>query len=204
MGSTADRILHISREEISPDYLTREELREFVNDPNRHVYVYDITQSDPVLEITAARDLGEEEGEILGFALTGTFNRDSYAKIVSVSIDDILARTPLTPDDFPLSQFKVVAVASDQKGKGIGSALTATALTPLFDNPPVTAMIWERDNPANVKIAERYANNQLARFDDYFPDDWRCPVCGFENDCDCAVTMYGWFADERRELTKVN
>ena len=62
-------------------------------------------------------------------------------------------------------------------------------------------MLRERDGPANVKLAERYANNRLVHFENYFHDGWRCPVCGFGNACDCAVTTYGWFADARRNLT---
>lgn len=200
MGGVGDQVLRIAGEEISPDYLTREELGEYADDPDRHLYVYDLAVDEPVVEHDDASALADD-GTVVGFALTGVYDRESYADIVDVPVEEILARTPLTEEDFPLSQFKVMAVDDEHKGKGIGSAMSATALVPLFENPPVTAMLWERDNPANVKLAERYANNRLVRFEDYFHDDWRCPVCGFGNACDCAVTMYGWFADGRRNLT---
>lgn len=202
MGTVVDRILQISGEEISPDYLTHHDLVKYADEDNRYLYIYDITRSDPVTEVTDASVLAESPAEVNAFALTGTYSIDEYADAVSVSIQDILSRTPLTSEDFPLSHFKVLAVDAEHKGKGIGSAMAARALTPLFAEPPVTAMLWERDNPANIKLAERYANNQLARFEDYFPEDWRCPECGFEKACDCSVTMYGWFADNRRTVTQ--
>lgn len=197
MSSVGDRILQISRRETSPSYLSWSDLREYAGHSDRHLYVYDSIQSDPVREITDPTRLASTEGELFGFALTGVYDRADYADIVSVSVDQILARTPLTVADFPLSQFKVVAVDADHTGEGVGSALTASALGPLFENPPVTAMIWERDDAANVKLARRYANNELATFENYFPPKWDCPDCG-DDECDCDVTMYGWFADDRR------
>jgi len=198
MSSVGDRILRISRRETSPSYLSWSDLRAYAGNPDRHLYVYDSVQSDPVREITDPAELASTEGEVFGFALTGVYDREDYAEIVTVSVDEILARTPLTVEDFPLSQFKVVAVDADHTGEGVGSALTATALGPLFENPPVTAMIWERDDDANVKLARRYANNELATFGNYFPPEWDCPDCGYHTECDCDVTMYGWFADDRR------
>lgn len=201
MGSIADRILELSTAEISPDYLTVDDLREYADDPDRHLIVYDLTRSEPVWDLTDSTRLEETDREILGFALTGTFHKEQYDRIVSVPVEEILLSTPLTETDFPISHFKVMVVDERNQGKGIGSAMAASALAPLLANPPVTAMLWERKNPANIKLAERYANNQLARFENYFPPEWRCPVCGFDNDCDCAITMYGWFADERSKVT---
>lgn len=200
MAGVVDRILDISRRETSPSYLSREEVVEYVTEPDRHCYVYDDARSDPVVEVADAAVLEATDAEVLGFALTGIYDREAYAEVVSVPVEEILGSTPLEPDDFPLSQFKVVVVDSDHAGKGIGSALTATALVPLFENPPVTAMLWIRDNPANVRLAESYANNEMATFENYFPPEWRCPDCGFDNQCECRVTMYGWFADDRRAL----
>jgi ribosomal protein S18 acetylase RimI-like enzyme len=203
MGSVGDRLLQISRRETSPSYLSRSELREYVGNSNRHLYVYDRKRSDPVAELTDPNALLSTEAEVLGFAMTGVYDRQDYADIVSVSVAEVLRRTPLTDDDFPLAQFKVVAVDADHGGEGIGSALTANALTPLFEDPPVTAMIWERDNPANAKLARRYANNKLATFENYFPQDWDCPDCGYDSTCGCDVSMYGWFADDRRNTASV-
>lgn len=200
MPSVADQVLRISRRETSPSYLSRAELVEYADGADRHLYVFDAERSDSVVELAGAAELDATDAAVRGFALTGRYDRDAYPHVVSVPVEEILARTPLTEDDFPLSQFKVVAVDAEHAGKGIGSALTATALAPLFEDPPVTAMIWERENGANVALAERYANNRLVTFEDYFGPDWECPDCGFDSRCECAVTMYGWFADERRKL----
>ncbi len=200
MRSVADQVLEISRRETSPGYLSRAELVRYADAPDRHLYVYDAEHRDGVVELADVAELESTDAAVRGFALTGVYDRDAYADVVSVSIEEVLSRTPLTGADFPLSQFKVIAVDSAHTGKGIGSALTATALAPLFAQPPVTAMIWEREDGANVAIAERYANNRLATFESYFGPDWECPDCGFDNECECDVTMYGWFADERREL----
>lgn len=198
MGAVAAQVLRISRRETSPSYLSRSELREYVSNPDRHLYVHDMTRSDPVAELTDLDALLSMDAEVRGFAMTGVYGREAYADIVSVSIGEILTRTPLFVGDFPLAQFKVIAVDSEHGGEGIGSALTANALAPLFEDPPVTAMLWERDNPANKKLAERYANNKLATFEDYFPPAWECPDCGYETTCDCDLSMYGWFSDNRR------
>lgn len=200
MRSVIDQLLRISREETSPGYLSGEELVEYVEHPDRHLYVYDDADPEQVREITNPDELAATDARVRGFVLTGIYDREAYADVVSVDVDEILERTPLRRADFPLSQFKVIAVDSDHTGEGIGSALTATGLAPLFENPPVTSMLWERDDSANIKLAERYANNRLTTFEDYFPPDWDCPDCGFENECHCDVTMYGWFADARRGL----
>lgn len=200
MGSVADQVLRISRNETSPEYLSYGEPVEHAGRPDRHLYVYDVDRSNPVAELTDPAEFAGADADVQGFTLTGSYDREAYAAVVSVPVEDVLSRTPLEPRDFPLSQFNVMAVDAEHTGKGIGSPMSAGALVPLFEDPPVTVMVWERDNPANVKLAERYANNRLVRFPDYFDDDRRCPDCGFENRCGCAVTMYGWFADGRREL----
>lgn len=198
MRSVLDQLLRVSREETSPGYLTRDDFVEYAAHPDRHLYVYDDTEPDQVRELTEVDALSAVDATVIGFVLTGIYEREAYADIVSVAVEEILDRTPLTEDDFPLSQFKVIAVDGDHRGEGVGSALTATGLAPLFENPPVTSMLWEREDGANIKLAERYANNRLTTFEDYFPPEWDCPDCGFENECHCDVTMYGWFADGRR------
>lgn len=200
MRFVADQVLGIGRRETSPGYLSRAELLRYADASDRHLHVYDDEHRDGVVELADATEMVSTDASIRGFALTGVYDRDAYTDVVSVTIEEILSRTPLTEADFPLSLFKVIAVDSAHTGKGIGSALTTTALAPLFAQPPVTAMIWEREDGANVTIAERYANNRLATFEGYFGPDWECPDCGFDNECECDVTMYGWFADERREL----
>lgn len=198
MRPVLDQLLRISEEETSPGYLSREDFHEYAEHSDRHLYVYDDADPEQVREITDADALAATDARVLGFVLTGVYDREAYDEIVSVDVDEILARTPLTEADFPLSQFKVIAVDGAHTGEGVGSALTATGLAPLFENPPVTSMLWEREDTANIKLAERYANNRLVTFEDYFPPEWDCPDCGFGNECHCDVTMYGWFADGRR------
>jgi hypothetical protein len=96
---------------------------------------------------------------------------------------------------------KLLAVRPDQQGRGLGTRISTDVAARVIAEPPAATMAWLRDNPANRKIAASYSDFVMARFDDYFPDDWACPECGFGNDCDCVVEMYGWFTDDRAART---
>ena len=107
MGSIADRILELSDAEISPDYLTLDDLTQYADDPDRHLIVYDLNRSEPVWDLTDPTRLEEKNREILGFALTGTFEREQFDQIVSVPVEEILLSTPLSESDFPISHLPV-------------------------------------------------------------------------------------------------
>ena len=193
------QLLSLSTRTTSPNYLDDvAQLAEYAERDDRHLYAYlDGIPESGVTEFDSAAALDRTDCEVRGFALTGIYNLEEYESVVNVSVGHILRETPIEVEDFPLSQFKVVAVDSDHQGRGIGTALSSTAMADLFASPPVTAMLWQRDNPANVKLAEHYSDNRLATFENYFSEDWLCPDCGFDERCACSVVMYGWFADGR-------
>ena len=192
-----DQILSLSARTTSPNYLDAAQLEAYAGRDDRHLYGYldDIAESG-VTEL-GSTDLDRTDCAIRGFALTGVYALEAFRASTNADVDRIFAETPIVADDFPLAKLKVAAVDPDYQSRGIGTALTATAMANLFSNPPVVAMIWQRDNPANVKIARQYADNHLLTFENYFGEDWLCPDCGFDAECTCRVVLYGWFADGR-------
>ncbi|MFC6939438.1 GNAT family N-acetyltransferase [Salinirubellus sp. GCM10025818] len=194
------QLVELSAETTSPVYITGPDyFVPYVRDPAKHLFVHrEAADGVPgVVELTEVGELGRTDWTVDGFTLTGEFEYEEFEGEVSVPVERVLAETPLTREDFPLSFFKVVAVDPDQRSRGIGTQLTAKAIAPLFESPPVVAFIWLRDNPANQRLAEYYASGQVATFEDYFDEDWDCPDCGYENNCTCDVMVYGWFGDER-------
>jgi ribosomal protein S18 acetylase RimI-like enzyme len=150
-----------------------------------------------VVELTEVGELGRTDWTVNGFAITGEFERTGLDDQLSVPVDRLVAETPLAREDFPLSFFKVVAVDPEERSRGIGTQLTSTAIAPLFESPPMMAVVWLRDNPANQRLAQSYARSEVATFEDYFDDGWECPECGFDAECACDVAVYVWFGDER-------
>lgn len=200
MSRVDSRLVELSAETTSPAYITDpDHFVPYVRDPTKHVFVHRETADGVpgVTELTEVGELGHTDWTVNGFAVTGEFDREEFVGEVSVSVDRLLAETPLTEDDLPISFFKVVAVDPAQRSRGIGTQLTATAIAPLFESPPMMAMVWLRDNPANRRLAEYYARSEVAVFEDYFEDDWECPDCGFDVECRCDVAVYAWFGDER-------
>jgi ribosomal protein S18 acetylase RimI-like enzyme len=200
MSRVDSRLVELSAETTSPVYIAEPDyFVPYVRDPTKHVFVHRETADGVpgVAELTEVGELGRTDWTVNGFAITGEFEREEFAGEVSVSVDRLLGETPLTADDLPISFFKVVAVDPDQRSRGIGTQLTAKAIAPLFESPPMMAVVWLRDNPANRRLAEYYASSEVAVFEEYFDDDWACPDCGFDSDCTCDVAVYVWFGDER-------
>lgn len=197
--SVATQLVALSVETTSPEYIVEPSVFfEYAESPSRNLFVYYEHGVDSgVVEVTDSDDLERTDWDVRGFAMGGRFTREEYQAVVSVPVEEILERTPLREDDFPLSVVKVVAVDPDCQGRGLGTQLGARIAAELFRHPPVVTMLWLRPNPANVKMVEHYSEFALATFENYFPDDWECPDCGFENDCTCGVAMYGWFAEPR-------
>lgn len=200
MSRVDNQLVELSAETTSPVYITEPDyFVPYVRDPTKHVFVHrDTADGVPgVAELTEVGELGRTDWTVNGFAITGEFDRREFASEVSVSVDRLLDETPLTDDDLPISFFKVVAVDPEMRSRGIGTQLTAKAISPLFESPPMMAVVWLRDNPANRRLAEYYARSEVAVFEDYFADDWECPECGFDAECTCNVAVYAWFGDER-------
>ena len=197
--TVATQLVALSGETTSPAYIDGDDVfTEYVCADDRYLFVYREHGIEAgVVEVTDPAALDRTDWAVRAFALAGQYDREAYAEVVNVPVDLLVTATPLRETDFPLSVVKVLAVAPDYQSRGIGSELSAIVAAELFKHPPVVTMLWLRDNPANVKIAESYSEFILARFDDYFPADWECPDCGFDERCTCSVAMYGWFADGR-------
>ena len=200
MSRVDSRLVELSAETTSPVYITDPGyFVPYVRSPDKHVFVHRETADGVpgVTELTEVGELGRTDWTVNGFAITGEFGRSGLSGQLSVSVDRLLAETPLTCEDFPLSFFKVVAVDPEERSRGIGTQLTSTAIAPLFESPPMMAVVWLRDNPANRRLAQAYARSEVATFEDYFEEGWECPECGFDAECSCDVAVYVWFGDER-------
>ena len=197
-----DQLTTLSEETISPAYLTdRATFEEYAARDDRTLLVcYADGVDQPIVEV-APEDLDRTDWDVLGVALLGRYDRGGLDEVVSVPVEQVLAATPLRDADFPVSFVKLLAVRPDEQGRGLGTRISTDVAARVIAEPPAATMAWLRDNPANQKIAAGYSDFVMARFDDYFPHDWECPECGFENDCDCVVEMYGWFTDDRAALT---
>lgn len=198
------QLAELSSSTVSPAYITdRGEFEEYVRRDDRTLLVFVNTDGveQELREVTDPDDLDRTDWEVLAFSLLGRYDREGFDAIISVPVERVLAETPLRDDDFPISFLKVIAVRPDHQGRGIGSRVSTEVATRVIAQPPAATMVWLRDNPANRKLAAAYSEFVMARFDDYFADDWSCPECGFDADCHCTVEMYGWFTDGRDEQT---
>ena len=198
-ASIGTQVAELASKTISPTYVDVQRLRtEYAAREDRHVYAYlDGIPESGVRELDAGSELDRDDCRVRGFALTGVYGLEEYGEVVEVDVERILAETVLEADDFPVAQFKGLAVDPGFQGRGIGTGLSATAMGELLKHPPVLTMAWQRPNPSNVRLVEHYSDNRMATFENYFGDDWECPVCGFDAVCECSVDMYGWFADGR-------
>lgn len=185
------QILGISESTVSPAYLTdREEiLEEFVRPDHTHLYVY--VQDDGVTEVETTEQLSRER-RILGFTVTGRFDREAFDEVMLVSAETAVERTPLADEDFPVGVFKIAAVHPEHQREGIGTALTTHGMAYLAETPPILALLWGRDDDSNVALAEKLDFEKLATFDGVSPLERLCPQCGFENECTCGSVLYGW------------
>lgn len=185
------QVLGICESAISPAYLSgvEEILHTYVYPDNRHLYVY--VQGEGVTEVTTAAQLSRDQ-RILGFTVTGRFDREEFSEVMLVSAETVIERTPITAADFPVGVFKVTAVHPDHQHEGIGTALGSHGLAYLAETPPVLTMLWGRDDGSNEGLAEKFDFDELARFENATPLDGHCPECGFENECTCSSLLYGW------------
>jgi len=200
MSRVDTRLVELSAETTSPEYITDPDyFVPYVRDPSKHVFVHrETAEGVPgVVELTEAGELGRTDWTVHGFAITGEFERPAFADQISVPIERVLSETPVSAADFPLSFFKVIAVDPDERSRGIGTQLGATAAAPLFESPPVVVVAWVRENPANRRLVAQHGMNRIDTFESYFPPEWKCPECGFDNDCTCDAELYAWFGDER-------
>lgn len=191
-GRTAGaQIVGISETTLSPDYApTVSELAtRYVEPDDKHLYVYVAGEGIRELETPAHLD---REYVVRGFAITGQFDRAEFADAIPITVDELLACTPVDDSTFPLSMYKLMAVHPDHQGEGIGAALMTHGMAYLAEHPPVVTMIWERENEGNVKLAESYGAQRLVEFEDTSPSKWYCPECGFDTACTCTSAFYGW------------
>lgn len=192
--------MSLSSETTSPTYITDPDaFRPYVEAADKHLFVHrERADAVPgVVEVTDVTDLERTDWTVNGFAVTGRFDRETFDDELSVGVDEVLARTPLRVADFPVSFFKVIAVDPSMRSRGIGTELGAKAVAPLFADPPALVVAWVRENPANRRLVDQYANSRVATFEGYFGEDWDCPECGFDAECTCDVELYAYFGDER-------
>jgi ribosomal protein S18 acetylase RimI-like enzyme len=190
----------MSSETTSPAYIEDAGyFRPYVAAADQHLFVFRVRADGVpgVVEVTETADLSRTDWTVHGFAITGQFDREGFDGQLSVSVEEVLDRTPLCEGDFPVSFFKVIAVDPTKRSRGIGTELGAKAVAPLFAAPPALVVAWVRENPANRRLVEQYAHSRVARFESYFGPEWDCPECGFEATCTCDVELYAYFGDER-------
>lgn len=190
------QVLGIAQRVMSPGYVeSYEELLDgYVRPDDRHLYVY--VADDGVREVETATELNRSQS-VLGFSLTGVYDREEFDAESVVPLDRLLAETRLEPHHFPLGVFKLSAVHPDHQREGIGRALGTHGMAYLAQHPPVVTMLWDRsDNRGNVELTEEYPGAEhLATFDGATPLSDRCPVCGFDSECRCGTIVYGWGFD---------
>lgn len=189
------QILGVCDAVISPEYFDGVEdvLESYVRPENRHLYVF--VEDDGVTEIETAAELTRETS-ILGFTVTGVFDRDEFSDVMIVSADRVIETTKLRADHFPVGVFKVTAVHPDHQQEGVGTALASHGLAYLAETPPVLTMLWQRDDDSNERLAGKFGAEKLAAYESATPLDRQCPQCGFDVECSCMSVLYGWGIDD--------
>lgn len=189
------QILGISEATISPGYFESVEdlLESYVRPDDRHLYVF--VQDDGVTEIETASQLTRER-TVLGFTVTGVFDREEFSDVMIVSAERAIEASALREDHFPVGVFKTAAVHPDHQQEGVGTALASHGLAYLAETPPVLAVLWIRDDEGITSIAEGFGGVELATFEDMNLFGKQCPQCGFETDCNCAFALYSWGLDD--------
>lgn len=185
------QIVGISETELSPDYAptVTELTSKYVEPDDRHLYVY--IADEGVRELTDPTHLNREY-EIHGFSVTGQFDRESFADAIPISLDELLAETPIQESHFPLGMYKLIAVHPSHQQEGVGAAMATHAMAYLAEQPPVVSMMWKRENDGNLKLADDYGARRLAEFEETSPSKWQCPECGFDTACSCSSVFLGW------------
>jgi hypothetical protein len=191
MTTISQQVCELGQELVSPNYLSDTDylIKNYVNSEERNLFVY-MSQTGEVRDIQNEEMAQSEEG-ISGFSIGGAYEQKELQEEIFVSTQELIQRTGLEASDFPISEVKVVGVKESEQGKGVGSQLTATMLGELVNVTPIIAVIWNRKNNANEKIAKSYGERE-EKFENYFPDDWRCRECGINSECDCSVSVYLW------------
>lgn len=189
------QILGISEATISPGYFNSVEdlLESYVRPDDRHLYVF--VKDDGVTEIETASQLTREQ-TVLGFTVTGVFDREEFSEVMIVSAERAIEASALREDHFPVGVFKTAAVHPDHQQEGVGTALASHGLAYLAETPPVLAVLWIRDDEGITSIAEGFGGVELATFEDMNLFGTQCPQCGFETDCTCAFALYAWGLDD--------
>jgi len=190
------QILGIAERVMSPTYVDSFDhlVESYVESGDKHLYVY--VENDGVIEVETVTELSRSQ-RILGFALTGVYDREEFAEASMIPLDRLFDETRIEPHHFPLGVFKVTAVHPDHQQQGIGEALGSHGMAYLAQHPPVVTMLWDRsDNRGNVKLVEEYPGTEhLATFESATPLKYRCPVCSFGTECECGTILYGWGFD---------
>jgi len=190
------QILGIAERVMSPTYVESFDhlIESYVEPADKHLYVY--VQNDGVVEVETVTQLNRSQ-QILGFSLTGVYDREEFAEASMVPLERLFAETRIQPHHFPLGAFKVTAVHPDHQRQGIGEALGSHGMAYLAQHPPVVTMLWDRsDNRGNVTLAEDYPGSEhLATFESATPLQYHCPVCSFGTECKCGTILYGWGFD---------
>lgn len=185
------QVLGIADAAISPTYFddVDDVLNSLVRPDDTTLYVY--VEGDGVATVTSESE-PRRSGPVRGFTVTAVLDRDRFDEVMLVSSAELIESTPLTTDQFPVGVFKLMAVAPDHQGRGIGTHLAAAGLAEIADAPPILALLWRRDDESNERIAEKFGFDELADFEGRSPLDGRCPQCGFSAKCSCSSTLYGW------------
>lgn len=189
-NTISEQVVEITKSEIDSNYIEEASyVEKFCEEDNSTLFVADQNEGDvSILKVGEDIDI-DSESDILGYLLCRSYSFEEYDEYLYTDIENVVGDAEyISREDFPVYLFQSLAVRDEFQGNGIGGSLVMEAIQDDTSHLPFFAGAWSRsDDRRNVSIMEKHAQH-IATVEDYYPDDWDCPVC--EDACCCDSVFY--------------
>lgn len=189
-GNVAEQVVEITKAEIDSNYIEEASYIEDFCEKEGAALFAAVQEKDDysILKIEEEFNIGSDV-DVVGYLLCRSYSYDKYDDYLYTDIEDVLRQTDyISTEDFPIYLFQSLAVRDGFQGNGIGGSLVMEAIEDEDSHLPFFAGAWSRsDDKRNVSIMETHGVH-IATVENYYPDDWDCPVC--ESSCCCNSVFY--------------